>query len=579
MPAQDGRGGAPERRPALEVFLDLFGRLRDADDRLQPIMRDLPKRYYSFLRAVRSSGRNGLLLCHEPDPQGRIRRLFWRKLDRERTPSRILNGRRVPYADRLNGPFRRWWIYRYGHTWPHRNEISLFAREAAYLTARRSEVALALRDLVFAFTYRWSRRATAEDRDRAAVLFAARFRPAPPARFLSAIAGVVAFARELAHVEEDLVRAVEGWGSDLPFGPAVRPNECGSLRLFWGSRRSAATRSGRRIFTDYIRGWPTDRWMRSEHIPLDVRLKVRAATRPLRALYRKYREPADVLAHWHERVRGILTRVEKLLAQIPLAPPAPRPVGAAAAPAHEVAASRPITKATPPDGRGGERDDAWLQASEEDLTLDCYDGDLGRAADLLPEIQDVRGSVEESLVFKIARNFLAWVADLPASERNHHARPWGLFDHSKKVALYAVQAAARRWPRNDLDRRSVRLRYAAWLKGLLHDAGKMMQLHVTNPEGEIWSPYQETLEGFYVRHGRDRCTWTWRPGRGWNAHVDETKYVVGRMLTPEVAAFLGPVILSEVLEASSPDAKAIDELVREADKRSAQEDEAAQASA
>src|SRR5260221_2077521 len=46
-------------------------------------------------------------------------------------------------------------------------------------------------------------------------------------------------------------------------------------------------------------------------------------------------------------------------------------------------------------------------------------------------------------VDRVLVRFALYVGDLPASESNHHARPFGLFDHSLEVARAAVEELSR----------------------------------------------------------------------------------------------------------------------------------------
>ncbi len=206
---------------------------------------------------------------------------------------------------------------------------------------------------------------------------------------------------------------------------------------------------------------------------------------------------------------------------------------------------------------------------------------LRTAAAFLPEL-----SPEEArrLIHDVARHFLSWFVDLPASERHHHSRTWGLFDHSLEVASLALETAQARYFTTTAAAypeaqhfRLPRLRYAAWWISLAHDAGKLLQLSVRGPGGVVWNPFAEPLADFYARHGRENRAFDWKSGRGLDAHVAHTAYLIGRLVTPEVASFLGPKLLAEILERQTPAAKEIEEIVAQADQRSTREDVARRA--
>lgn len=219
-------------------------------------------------------------------------------------------------------------------------------------------------------------------------------------------------------------------------------------------------------------------------------------------------------------------------------------------------------------------------ATEDDvldriLAAEPRAGSIERAIGLLSDLSRDRA---RELVHGVARNFLAYVYDLPASERHHHSEPFGLIDHSLEVAELALRAASTRYfvsstaayP-EEQDFRLPRLRYGAWFSGLVHDGGKITQVVVSAPGFEAWNPYLETLADFYARQGRENCTLTWRAGRGMDAHVWHTAYLHARLIVPAVAEHLGPRILSELLEQKTDAAKEVGTLVSEADARSTRE--------
>ncbi len=214
--------------------------------------------------------------------------------------------------------------------------------------------------------------------------------------------------------------------------------------------------------------------------------------------------------------------------------------------------------------------EAWL---DQEWNLPERREALRRATSLLA---DLGPDESRELVAGVARNFYAYAADLPASEKHHHAEPFGLFDHSLEVAELALRAAlsehfvsdTRAYP-EEQEHRLPRLRYAAWFLGLLHDAGKVAQVVIRSGSGhDIWNPYVEPLRDFYHRHGKRACSFSWKAGRGLDAHTWHTAYLMGRFLTGPVAEYLGSRLSSQLLEQENPAAKEVSRLVSEADHRS-----------
>jgi hypothetical protein len=122
------------------------------------------------------------------------------------------------------------------------------------------------------------------------------------------------------------------------------------------------------------------------------------------------------------------------------------------------------------------------------------DQDRQRAAELLI------GS-GGSLLKAILAAFLPLVKDLPASERHHHAWPFGLVEHSLEVALGTLVRIADAARRSDL---VAPLVAPALAVALLHDLGKVFDV--------------------------DGANQTWRRGRGFLGHPDQTEIIL--TLTP-----------------------------------------------
>jgi hypothetical protein len=121
--------------------------------------------------------------------------------------------------------------------------------------------------------------------------------------------------------------------------------------------------------------------------------------------------------------------------------------------------------------------------------------------------QDRRWAVElltgsgGSLLEAILAAFLPLAKDLPASERHHHAWPFGLVEHSLEVALGTLARIA------DAARRSPLVAPflgPALAVALLHDLGKIFDV--------------------------DGANQSWRRGRGFLGHSDQTELILS--LTP-----------------------------------------------
>lgn len=124
------------------------------------------------------------------------------------------------------------------------------------------------------------------------------------------------------------------------------------------------------------------------------------------------------------------------------------------------------------------------------------------------------------LVDDVLRNFIRYCHLLPASEMDHHHHLGGLLEHSLDVSDRALQFAVGSMLDEigiideDVKRRP-RYEYAAWLCGLLHDAGKIISnvVVIAPNTGNIWQPISEDLyqwadkqksTKYVVSHKKDR---------------------------------------------------------------------------
>lgn len=83
----------------------------------------------------------------------------------------------------------------------------------------------------------------------------------------------------------------------------------------------------------------------------------------------------------------------------------------------------------------------------------------------------------DTLFRQVVTNYIRYVHLLPASENHHHSDVGGLARHSLEVALNSLRRAQQQvlpaiGHLDEEQARKPRWQYAAWICGLLHDAGK-----------------------------------------------------------------------------------------------------------
>jgi hypothetical protein len=145
-----------------------------------------------------------------------------------------------------------------------------------------------------------------------------------------------------------------------------------------------------------------------------------------------------------------------------------------------------------------------------------------------------------------------WFADLPASERHHDRHPFGLLEHSLQVGSATVRDLDRRWIADRKgsilsgEERSMWAR-VAYSTALLHDAGKVLDVVVSEPEtGSPWNPLQEPLVLFKRRWNLtfgDPSPFRYRPHRGLAGHEANGTAVARAMFAASTWEGLGPLIL------------------------------------
>jgi hypothetical protein len=120
-------------------------------------------------------------------------------------------------------------------------------------------------------------------------------------------------------------------------------------------------------------------------------------------------------------------------------------------------------------------------------------------------LEELAPGFDRGVLQDLLRVFARWVFDLPASERNHHAQPFGFQEHSLEVAVTALQDLAHRWRASQCGlfiepEMLPELAWTTFAVGLFHDCGKILDVEVgAGPGGEIWNPMEEGLQDFLAR--------------------------------------------------------------------------------
>ncbi|SFL33016.1 MobH family relaxase [Azotobacter beijerinckii] len=224
------------------------------------------------------------------------------------------------------------------------------------------------------------------------------------------------------------------------------------------------------------------------------------------------------------------------------------------------------------EGYPGKVTGEWLMRHYQRKLIDRIAGSIGLPKD------EYQRYVEPILI-----NFAELVHLLPASENHHHAGPGGLLRHSLEVANLTLDGclttafdtaetparrSTRRW----------RWNVAGVAAGLLHDAGKALtDLRATDFEGKLeWSPEQETLHQWAVRHKLDRYFLHWNAQRH-EKHIQASVALVSTLIPAEARAWIqggGRDIYDALLDAiaGNRNPAPLTELVRWADSASVRRD-------
>lgn len=297
-------------------ILALILKLRASDDALQVALRDLYVAYYQFVHSPRVEGRkvvNKLILRQARDRDGRIRRLYWAARSNARKKVGV---RTIRLSKCLKGPFRSAWIYRLAHDWRRRSTYWQFESRRSLLVSLRSAVVRTLRSINLWLRNGWTHRATDQDRSSAQGALQASS-PQARSQDVLALIGACAFARTLRALETEIGLAIEDYRRAFSgrawiyFEPALRQNEDGTIRLYWGFPERVGTSRGIRTFTHYIQGRPTDAWMRKARLPERARREIGAFLKRLLPLERRYRKLVGFLGRYRRRVHELLARIAR----------------------------------------------------------------------------------------------------------------------------------------------------------------------------------------------------------------------------------------------------------------------------
>jgi len=190
----------------------------------------------------------------------------------------------------------------------------------------------------------------------------------------------------------------------------------------------------------------------------------------------------------------------------------------------------------------------------------------------------------ENYIAPVIARYAAFVHLIPASEAHHHRGAGGLYRHGLEAAVLAARASRGVMvgldrPRTEQRRLEPRLRAAAALGGLLHDAGKVIHdVAATDDTGSAsWSSIEADLDEWAARHHIDRYFLRWRDQRPQGGHAVFNVIALKRLLPPQVERWLSepdPGLYSGFVAAVTgvPHSSALVELVREADRRSVEQD-------
>ncbi|MBW8191381.1 TraI domain-containing protein [Neiella marina] len=211
---------------------------------------------------------------------------------------------------------------------------------------------------------------------------------------------------------------------------------------------------------------------------------------------------------------------------------------------------------------------------------------IKRSAKLPDSSTDKNAPSFETLYLEVATNYAAFAHSLPASEGHHHNRPGGLLKHSLDVAEKALRWAEdnylpAQFPSDIEFRRKPRWRYAAWLCGLLHDAGKLytdMVVFDAANKGDEWKPVTGSLVDWAKRNGVKRYKVEWLASRIHKQHETAGAHILPHVLTDAARQYIAScpgelyTEISNVLSGYQTSRGFLESAVRQADSVSTSQD-------
>lgn len=194
---------------------------------------------------------------------------------------------------------------------------------------------------------------------------------------------------------------------------------------------------------------------------------------------------------------------------------------------------------------------AGIQTFNEQSIISLYRDKL-HSISMMLAISD--GDIREdaytftNLVLKPLIEYIRWIHLLPASENHHHNGIGGLLSHSLEVAMISLKNANHSELRpigyqdEEVVRRKVYL-YAAFICGLVHDAGKVYDLDIVSlnlSETLTWAPSSQSLLDWARENNVVEYEIHWRK-RIHNQHNIWSSVFLERILDPVCMSFLDRV--------------------------------------
>ncbi len=150
-----------------------------------------------------------------------------------------------------------------------------------------------------------------------------------------------------------------------------------------------------------------------------------------------------------------------------------------------------------------------------------------------------------AMVEDVIKKFISYCHLFPASEMDHHQYIGGLLEHSLDVSIRSLQSAIGSMLDEqgliDEDQlRRPRYEYAAWLCGLLHDAGKIISnLIIIEPNtGKRWQPLHSSLIDWSQRESFTEYTVLHNKNRIHNEHETNSIHFLSLILNETTKDYL-----------------------------------------